>query len=217
MSWSLNEVESLARKATRGAGLNWGLVEEAGKATRWVCAAGWPGLEALAAHLIQIDGVPHAQVAPDINAPVWTARSGMLCPLATGAVICDLAQDWAKDKTVQLGQTAYPLLLVPFMVWAADRSQSGLNLSWNNVDISRVAGETGVGRTAGSDLKIAVTESVTLTPADTQAGGILTRSYRADVAPQAIEILSTFAQRTYAPETDESRLSGAGAGLTDND
>ncbi|MEL7259121.1 MAG: DUF3726 domain-containing protein, partial [Pseudomonadota bacterium] len=43
MSWSLNEVESLARKAARGAGYSWGLAEEAGKATRWTCAAGWPG------------------------------------------------------------------------------------------------------------------------------------------------------------------------------
>ena len=40
MTWSLNEIESLAKKAARGAGLDWGLAEEAGKTTRcWVIAA----------------------------------------------------------------------------------------------------------------------------------------------------------------------------------
>ncbi len=48
MSWSLNEIEGLARKAARGSGLSWGLAEEAGKATRWLCAAGLPGADALA-------------------------------------------------------------------------------------------------------------------------------------------------------------------------
>ena len=52
MTWSLNEIESLAKNATRGAGRDWGLAEEAGKATRWLCAAGWPGADLLAELLI---------------------------------------------------------------------------------------------------------------------------------------------------------------------
>ena len=31
MSWSLGEIEGLAKKATRGAGYSWGLAEEAGR------------------------------------------------------------------------------------------------------------------------------------------------------------------------------------------
>ena len=49
MTWSLNEIETLSRKAARGAGLSWGLAEEAGKATRWLAAAGLPGPQVLAA------------------------------------------------------------------------------------------------------------------------------------------------------------------------
>jgi len=40
---------------------------------------------------------------------------------------------------------------------------------------------------------------------------------RATVAPSVWDALGQFAARTYVPESDASRLSGAGAGLTDND
>ena len=34
MSFSLNEIEAMGRRAARGAGLHWGIAEEAGKAVR---------------------------------------------------------------------------------------------------------------------------------------------------------------------------------------
>ncbi|MEO1102920.1 MAG: DUF3726 domain-containing protein, partial [Pseudomonadota bacterium] len=81
--WSLNEVEALARKATRGAGYSWGMAEEAGKATRWTCAAGWPGANALAHLLTQTDGTSTADLGPTSIHGTWTARTGLLCPLTT--------------------------------------------------------------------------------------------------------------------------------------
>ena len=36
MHASLNEIESLCKKAARGAGMSWGLAEEAGKAAKWL-------------------------------------------------------------------------------------------------------------------------------------------------------------------------------------
>ncbi|WP_293449105.1 DUF3726 domain-containing protein [Planktotalea sp.] len=38
-----------------------------------------------------------------------------------------------------------------------------------------------------------------------------------DIAPDIWDKLQSFAERTFVPETDASRLAGAGAGLTDND
>jgi len=42
-------------------------------------------------------------------------------------------------------------------------------------------------------------------------------SYRACLSEKQFKILNDYAYKTYAPATDESRLSGAGAGLSDND
>jgi hypothetical protein len=40
---------------------------------------------------------------------------------------------------------------------------------------------------------------------------------RAQVSPESWARLSGFAHRTFAPATEESRMRGAGAGLSDND
>ena len=48
-------------------------------------------------------------------------------------------------------------------------------------------------------------------------GEMQTPSFRACLSEQQFKILNNLATNTYAPATDESRLSGAGAGLSDND
>lgn len=47
ISLSLNEVETLAAKASRGAGLDWGLAEDVGRAARRLAEAGRPWAEAI--------------------------------------------------------------------------------------------------------------------------------------------------------------------------
>ncbi|HBM69159.1 MAG TPA: DUF3726 domain-containing protein, partial [Rhodobacteraceae bacterium] len=37
MSYSLNELQALARKAARGSGVPWGIAEEAAMAARYLC------------------------------------------------------------------------------------------------------------------------------------------------------------------------------------
>ncbi|NJO21709.1 MAG: DUF3726 domain-containing protein [Sphingomonadales bacterium] len=41
---SLNEIENLSLKACRGAGMSWGLAEEAAQAARWLAGAAWHGI-----------------------------------------------------------------------------------------------------------------------------------------------------------------------------
>jgi len=217
MSWSLNEIEGLARKAARGAGLDWGLAEEAGKATRWLCAAGWPGADLLAGLLTRNQGVAYDRIRPISTDGTWQARSGMLCPLAAGAALCDRAWDWADGQSATLGPTAMPLLLVPYMAWSADRTGAILHLGFQGVSITRGHGETGVDVAEADALTCAAAASVALTPVKTVTGAPLRRAYRGEIGAEAARTLLDFAQKTYAPDTEQSRLSGAGAGLTDND
>lgn len=217
MSWSLNEVESLARKAACGAGFSWGLADEAGKAARWVSAAGWPGLEALADHLNRMDGQEHAAHAPRIDADPWIATQGELCPITTGAVLCDLARDWAQGRTLNLGPVAHPMMLVPFIALAADAQDSALRLSWDGMAIVHMAGLTDVSFTDAKALTRRSVDRVNLSTTQERPTGTLIRGFRVESAQTAIDVLLGLAARTYAPETEASRLSGAGAGLTDND
>lgn len=99
MTPSLGEVQSTALKACRGAGLPWGLCEEAAWAVRWLWAHGFDGLGALAALLPNYDQ--------------------NTCPIRAAAALTDGARlPWT-------GRVAAPLLLMP----AAHRMDARLEIS----------------------------------------------------------------------------------------
>lgn len=62
---SLGELQALATKAARGAGLSWGLAQEAGWAVRWLEARGLPGAAALAEALP--DGAPQIPIGAALS------------------------------------------------------------------------------------------------------------------------------------------------------
>lgn len=218
MICSLNEVESLARKAARGAHLPWGIAEEAGKVTRWLCAAGLPGGEALAGLLRRNDGVPLDVLSPvETGAAQWRAAGGgVLCPLLTGAALCDLAGDLgARRVPLNLGATAYPLLLVPYVVMVAEATRADCAIAWPGARLSH--GPEGCAIDATPERLLQPEVAQVLITFEAVTAQPLHRAYRAAITKAAFDALGALAHRTYAPETETSRLAGAGAGLTDND
>ncbi len=216
MTWSLNEVEGLARKAARGSGLSWGLAEEAGKSTRWLMAKGLPGADMLAGLLTLNDGTAYETLCPKITGGAWTGTGGALCPLITGAALCDHAATLSRGDSIRLGRTSYPMLLLPFAAGAAELTRSTIHVSW-----------TGSAATIDPHGQITLTEVTTLDAVETDAVSVQATETRVDRPRDAVmrceipapvaQALNAFAQRTYAPDTPESRMAGAGAGLTDND
>ncbi|MEB8387380.1 DUF3726 domain-containing protein [Rhodobacteraceae bacterium KMM 6894] len=211
MSWSLNEIGSLTRKAARGAGFSWGMAEEAGRAARWLAGVGLPGPEALADLLEATDGMAHGMLCPsDPTTKDWRASGGMLCPIAAGTALCDMAGALAQARTLR--EVVQPLLLVPFVADAAGVSGRAQALTWPDAAFLFT-----------KDLRGAI---ITTTPLarvvhltqDAPTGlPPLACQLRYDLCPDVAARLTLLAERTYAPETDASRLGGAGAGLSDND
>ena len=216
MTYSLNEIEALAKKAARGAGRPWGVAEEAGKAVRWLVSNGLPGCEALAGLLAETDGRPEAERAPVALEGVWTSRAGTLCPLTSGAALNDCAEAILEGTGVEMGQVAHPLLVVPFAGWAAIHLETLVVVSWGDVRIGTDgwavwiadSGEV-AGGPAPADLSCRVAREIDA-PKSTPA-------LRGAIAPDVWKRLDAFAHRTYAPATEASRLLGAGAGVSDND
>jgi len=205
MSFSLNEVEATARKAARGAGYSWGLAEEAGKATRWLCAQGLDGCASLAALLQE----PRHAI-PQLNPGIWSAP-GVLCPLVTGAALSDFAAQLTEGP-IRIVDVAHPQLLLPFAAGTARQMGTVLTLACDDlvahtdgagVDLIRIPSPPGT-----SDVTVSMDGTMT---------GALPKQTRATPDPAIWDVLTAFAARTYAPATDASRRLGAGAGLSDND
>lgn len=216
MTQSLNEIEVMAKKATRGAGRAWGVAEEAGRATRWLEAFGKPGAALLVDLLKRTDGVAASDLCPVRLATPWQAAGGTLCPLIAGTTLNDSADQLRDGTRIELHNLSHPLLIAPFAAWAASYLGQPLRLSWQNVALET----DGVGLwLEGPDDQVSQTTGVTLgcqtvaEPAQT----LVKPGHRGHVGGQDWENLNTFAHRTYAPATEESRALGAGAGNSDND
>lgn len=197
---SLAEIDAMGRKAARGAGLAWGLAEEAGRAARWLAAHGQPGPEALLAALEAMEGDPPAH-APDAD---WRAAAA-LCPVRTGAAFCDRM----ALGPVRLGPMIEPLLLVPFLCRAARASGAAFALRGESIRL--VA--TPAGPVCDGWKALRQTARLTLEPSaaegQSRAAGPGPGPWRVDV--ETWRRLERLARRTYVPASKASRA-GAGAG-----
>ncbi|MDI3336693.1 DUF3726 domain-containing protein [Defluviimonas aestuarii] len=212
MTWSLNELEAMSRKAARGCGLSWGLAEEAGRASRWLAEHGLPAPRLLADLLVQNDGVAYGDLVPDCGAEPWSAHAGRLCPLIAGAALSDRLQAIAPGEAIRLGRCAVPVLLLP----ALANGPETYVVAWDGVSVGVGPDRVTVDGSAEA-LSLRETDSVKIRRGEAAKGRTLPEKARCDIEPDAIEVLQRFAHRTYAPATEESRAAGAGAGLTDND
>lgn len=189
---SLNEVELLAAKAARGAGLHWGAADDLGRAARWLAANAldWapPLLDLLASHQ-GAEAVARASEAADLigrpshrtltGPPLWVAA--LLAP-ACARKGCTAELTWqgarlylGRENDAWIEGTALP------SGWAMQQTHMAFP-----------AGEAPANR----------------------LGGPSTRSL---VTAQDWQALGRLAVLTYVPASDHSRQAGAGASLTDND
>jgi len=213
--FSLNEVEAMGRRAARGAGLNWGHAEEAGKAARWIAAHGLPGAELLAELLSRNEGLSHHDVAPAATDGIWQAPGGRLCPLITGAALSDRAGEIASGHAFELGATSFPLLLVPYAAAIARATGTAVELTWEGARL--VVTPKGGLAAEGDGVAARDAERMTCRGANSPSAAAPAGIAHPDVDGSAWQRLVAFAQITYAQATESSRLAGAGAGITDND
>jgi hypothetical protein len=190
--WSLSEAGALAQKAARGAGMPWGLAEEAGHAALWLEARGAPGLAALAVRL----------------EATAEGRDACLCPVALGTRLIDGAE--APPGAARL---AAPLLLAPFLATIA--GGGAWRLAAGEAVMSVSAGALAL--SGGREALLAADASCRLAPEARAPAAPPLNARVPESAAAAVARLGRFAARTYAPATEASRLAGAGAGVSDGD
>lgn len=108
MTYSLNEVDAMAKRAVRGAGYDWGVAEDMAQAVRWLCARDLDGIGALARALSAgieimplmalIDTGGRREISHD---PLLTLACGALHARQSGQV---LRVDWGTAGAVTDGK-----------------------------------------------------------------------------------------------------------------
>lgn len=220
---SRNETESLCLKAARGAGFAWGLAEEAGFAAGALASEGidWAGpiLTLLTAKL----GQPTHSGRPDPSPGHWQSMTqGALCPITTGAALIDsaLLAVGPFSRETRLDPVATPILLLPFLLRAAEVCARPLVISWPDGAL-RITPGSGFDRAAASALARypALTLTIQPTPPEPDPTHAPPQTEPASLPPVSaavLDALAALALRTTVPATEASR-SGAGSAMTDND
>ena len=196
VSWSNNEVRALAVKAARGAGMHWGVAEEAGYAAFWLQFNGLPGVSALAGYLSSASSEELASANSDT------------CPIRAGIRI----SDGVDDSLMTDVNLHYPLLVLPFLVHAVP---GVISLKFSEIEL--IANVNGVAEIQPGANFLVPSANVSTRSLDVDITYARKQTRTPDKEAEAIAVLTEFAGKTYAPATEESRLMGAGAGLNDND
>lgn len=214
---SLNEIDALVRKAARGAGLSWGLAEEAGKCARVLASAG-PAYLPLVADVLeaQRDGLLSHRLRAD--GTIWRAADRLsINPLVLGPSLADhafLLEEGLLDIEGPLGA---PALLLPFVATVARRLGAAIRVSTDRGELV-VSGSTVAEALphalAGQVHRLRLAREKTMADDPPQPSTLI----RAVSLPQGLkERFEALAALTYVPSSERSRATGAGAGLNDND
>ena len=215
---SQNEIEQLCFKAARGAGMSWGLAEEAGFAAAWMARRGLDGPSALMEQLRDAMGRPWAEICPVVAQGAFEAgNSGGLCPIALGSALCDHARlpEAALHETIlHVGPVNHPVLLLGFLSELARIGRHAVQLTWIRGKVvlttdDRIFGDTDqLARETLLEAELSrYADTLDETPSARQP---------LYVSAETLSGLNSLALRTTVPASETSRA-GAGATLGDND
>jgi hypothetical protein len=212
---SCNEVASLCMKAARGAGMSWGLAEEAGFAAAWLVHHGFDGPSHLYAHLDRAQGLAWGDLCPTVTLGEWQAPSGRaLCPIALGATLCDYAglpEGIKIGSSLKIGKVDHPVLLIPFLAVLAASNDILFDIEWPGGTASLEGGLNAfiLAIAALGGRQVPITLTARTGKPEAAIGG-----KPPDISAMTIAALNTLAMRTTVPSSESSR---AGAGSTTND
>ena len=187
---SLNEVETLSAKAARGAGFSWGLAEDIGRAARRVAVED----ENWGPALLSLFENAQAFAPPDPARAARWRRGGAdisdgrpLCPIRTAALLL--------DHPPELDAMPLTIIDVGLPVWLdAMLRRSAMRVAHPPASLTLRADAVIEGR-AGIGQPVA--------------------GRRGAIDEDALAALNSFAARTYVPESERSRVRGAGGRVDD--
>jgi hypothetical protein len=211
---SLNEIETTVLKAARGAGMEWGLAEEAARAASSLARLGL----AWETPLLGVLGSAPWRTPPILDGTRLRPGSAdaWLCPIRSGAFISDLG--WGALAIIE--RVLFPILLLPFAAPREGALKPARELAWDGVTVRLEAGTVAIAPPRARSLDAARADEVALRPARIARKGEAPQRGLPEgvvVAAGRWAKLQGYGARTYVPASTKSRLRGAGPASSDND
>ena len=196
---SLYEIETTVLRSSRTQGLSWGVSEEVGKAIRVLEQSNLAGLESFK-RIVDL-GFDNLNKLLEVN----QKNTSNLCPIHFGLFFLDQSHKNNLHQTFHFENLVEPLVSLPFLIKAARK-----NLIYFRLDSKELVLNISPGSLFSVDKNQIpqVISKFSLT---------LTTQREIQFSPKTWDDLYKLSLETFVDESEEKRISGAGAGLTDND
>ncbi len=212
---SPNEIQTLATKAARSAGLPWGLADEAGRAARWLEARGLAGLSALDGTLEGLAAQDWRGCFPVPSGSIWRSKAGEIDGLLAGVTIADRAGrplPFAGGDALVLDTVRWPLLTLPFLSGVAGAIGERLTVSLLPETPAIGIGPQSIADSSRAIEALPLAKSVRIRQERNRAASpdLSRLDGSIPIDKEVYDRLDRRAVRTYVPESAESQARGAG-------
>ena len=200
---SFSEIETISKRASRGAGFSWGVSEEIGKSVRLMEMFGLPGILYLKSYLNQIENHNYQKIT--IISADNISNNIPYCPISVGLNFMDQAHNLEKIDKINFSNLAYPLLVVPFLSRSSEIIGKKILLNLENFKFL-----FNYNQSIFSNFDNSFIEKTT--------NFLISFNQNEDSFDEITwETLYKISQKTFVNESESSKKTSAGAGLTDND
>ena len=215
MQLSANEIYQTARKACLASGYPHDRAEDIAYAVSWLQSAGFDGCSALLDMLAEAKkDYLSADLRPERVGKNIILDIGHLHPAFEGVAAIDWLLAGDKGAEIKIGRLSHPLIFAGLLWWAGHIYQQAFILTSKDTQETIHLPSSDIGAVSALSR---LTGQISIQPGDGQASVFSVPAGHSAVAGKVWDRLLELAAHTYVPESEASRLSGAGAGLVDND
>ena len=200
---SFSEIETISKRASRGAGFSWGVSEEIGKSVRLLEMFGLPGILYLKSYLEQISNHNFQKIT--LISAENISNNIPYCPISVGVNFMDQTQNLEKIDKINFSNLAYPLLAVPFLSRSSEIIGKKILLNLENFKFLFNYNQSIF---SNFDCSLITKTSKFL---------ISFNQNEDNFDKMTWDTLYKISQKTFVDETESSKKTSAGAGLIDND
>ena len=200
---SFSEIETISKRASRGAGFSWGVSEEIGKSIRLLEMFGLPGILYLKSYLEKISKHNYQNIT--IISAENISNNIPYCPISVGVNFMDQAYNLEKIEKINFSNLAYPLLVLPFLSRSSEIIGKKILLKFENFKFL-----FNYNQSIFSNFDNSLVSKTT--------NFFVNFNQNEDSFDKMTwDTLYKISQKTFVDETESSKKTSAGAGLIDND
>ena len=201
---SLSEIDTVSKRATRGAGFDWGIAEEVGKNIRMLEMLGIAGIKNLN-HYYKIKVKKNFEKISLIDKENKSKKLEY-CPIIAGVSFLDQVRSLESLSEIKFENIAFPILFLPFVSRASEIVGRKILLKVDN--------RTFLLNYNTSIYSNSLNEGVT-----TIGNKVVVKFLENQDSFEENEWkeLYTLSEKTFVEENESLKQGAAGAGLTDND